>query len=77
MYLVTEASEILMSNFIRSLWILGAPQIGFSAADGSNQIADLFGHLRPSSLPVPNLESPIPTKSLTIPADDGFRHDDD
>src|SRR5215471_6510379 len=30
MYLATEASEILMSNFISSLWIRGAPQIGFS-----------------------------------------------
>ena len=47
------------------------------AAHGSNQIADLFGNLRPSGLSVPNLESPIPTKSLTMPADDGFRHDDD
>ena len=47
------------------------------AAHDSNQIADLFGNLRPSGLSVQNLESPIPTKSLTMPADDGFRHDDD
>ena len=47
------------------------------AAHGSNQIADLFRNLRPSGLSVPNLPSPIPTKSLTMPADDGFRHDDD
>jgi len=30
MYLAIEACEILMSNFISSLWIRGAPQIGFS-----------------------------------------------
>src|SRR5215471_10056071 len=47
------------------------------AAHGSNQIADLFRNLRPSGLSVPHLPSPIPTKSLTMPADDGFRHDDD
>ena len=46
------------------------------AAHGSNQIANLFRNLRSSGLSVPNLESPIPTKSLTMPADDGFRHDD-
>src|SRR5262249_37814364 len=47
------------------------------AAHGSNQIADLFRNWRPSGLSMPNLPSPIPTKSLTMPADDGFRHDDD
>src|SRR5215467_4845883 len=47
------------------------------AAHGSNQIADLFGNWRPSGLSVPNLPSPIPTKSLTMPADDGFRQDND
>jgi hypothetical protein len=47
------------------------------AAHGSNQIADLFRNWRPSGLSVPNLPSPIPTKSLMMPADDGFRHDDD
>src|SRR5262245_33592526 len=47
------------------------------AAHGSNQIADLFRNWRSSGLSVPNLPSPIPTKSLTMPADDGFRHDDD
>ena len=45
------------------------------AAHGSNQIADLFRNSRPSGLSVPNLPSPIPTKSLTMPADDGFRLD--
>src|SRR5215831_8628706 len=47
------------------------------STDRSNQIADLFGNLRPSGLSMPNLPSPIPTKSLTMPVDDGFRHDDD
>src|SRR5262249_48449195 len=47
------------------------------AAHGSNQIADWFRNLWPSGLSVPNLPSPVPTKSLTMLADDGFRHDDD
>src|SRR5215831_14587764 len=40
------------------------------AAHGSNQIADWFRNLRPSGLSVPNLPSPVPTKSLTMPADE-------
>src|SRR5215510_14736881 len=49
-YLATEAFEILMPNFISSLWIRGAPQIGFFAAHGPNQIADLFRNWRPPGL---------------------------
>jgi hypothetical protein len=43
----------------------------------SNQIASILWHKRPAWFAVTNLPSPIPTKSLTLPADDGFRLDDD
>src|SRR5262249_14942311 len=43
----------------------------------SNQIPEFFRNLRTTGLAVTNLPSPIPAKSLTMPADDRFRHDDD
>src|SRR5215467_7699844 len=46
-------------------------------ADRSNQIADFFRDLRTSGFSVTNFPSPIPTESLTMPSDDGFRQDDD
>src|SRR5215467_3963281 len=46
-------------------------------ADRSNQIADLFRDLGTSGFSVTNFPSPIPTESLTMPSDDGFRQDDD
>src|SRR5262249_5548869 len=47
------------------------------AAHCSNQIASFFRNSRTSWLAVTNLPSPMPTKPLTMPADDRFRLDDD
>src|SRR5215471_18722080 len=46
-------------------------------AHGSNQIASFFRNSRTSGPTVANLPSPVPSKSLTMPADNGFKlHDD-
>src|SRR5262245_16015643 len=50
---------------------------GILAAYCSNQIAGLFRNLRTSGLSVPNLPRPVPAESLTMPANDGIRLDDD
>ena len=47
------------------------------ATDGSNEIARLPRNQRTSGPAVTNLPGPVPLKSLTMPADDGFRFDDD
>ena len=51
MYLAIEACEILMFNFMSSLWIRGAPQIGFSRLMVRIKSLDLFRSWRPSGLP--------------------------
>src|SRR5262249_54793114 len=45
------------------------------SAHCSNQIASFLRNWRTPLFAVTHLPSPIPTKSLTMPADDGFRFD--
>ena len=47
------------------------------AAHGSDQITSLFRNLRTARSTVPNLPGPIPAESVAMPADHGFRLDDD
>src|SRR5215813_2801763 len=44
---------------------------------GSNQIASFFRNTGTSRSAVANLPGPVPLKSLTMPANDGFRSDND
>src|SRR5215475_8932685 len=44
---------------------------------GSNQIASFFRNTGTSGSAVANLPGPVPLKSLTMPANDGFRFDND
>src|SRR5262249_14336720 len=44
---------------------------------GSNQIASFLRNTGTSGSTVANLPGPVALKSLTMPADDGFRFDDD
>src|SRR5215471_19695835 len=44
---------------------------------GSNQIASFFRNTGTSRSAVANFPGPVPLKSLTMPADDGFRFDND
>src|SRR5262249_8805621 len=46
-------------------------------AHGPDQITSLLRNTRTSRSTVTNLPGPEPMKSLTMPADDGFRFDDD
>jgi len=55
----------------------GSAPLRVFTAHGSNQITSFFPNSRASRSPLTNFPSPIPTESLTMPADDGFRHDDD
>src|SRR5262249_44294047 len=45
-------------------------------AHGSNQITSLFRNCRPSGPAATNLPRPVPSESLPMPTDDGFRVDD-
>src|SRR5215469_12943807 len=45
-------------------------------AHPANQLTNLFGHRWSSRLAPPNLPSPEQPKSLAMPANDGFRFDD-
>src|SRR5262249_25403704 len=77
MYLPTLVSPMSIPNLSNSPWMRGAPQERILAAHPANQLANLFGHRWTPRLATTNLPGPEQPKTLAMPANDGFRLDDD
>ena len=59
-----------------SLWILGAPQPHIVPAQSANQFSDILRNASPARASLLNLPGPVPTKTSTVPVDNGGRFHD-
>src|SRR5262249_13860848 len=75
-YLPTLVSPMSMPSLSNSPWMRGAPQ-RIVATHPANQLPNLFGHRWRPGLAATNFPGPEQPKALAMPANDGFRLDDD
>ena len=76
MYVPTLVSPISMQSLSNSPWIRGTPQSGFSRLI-TDQFSHVFRDRRSTRLAVSNFPCPEQPEALAVPANDGFRLDDD
>jgi hypothetical protein len=73
MYLDTVVPDAPIPSFMSSPWMRGAPQKWVLPTHSTDEFADIFGHRSTSWFAAPGFPGPERTKSLPVPADDGFR----